>query len=381
MMMDIVKQRRLMVALLAGALAVMVAGCGTEAGLPLMTGGYGSGAGHVSAASGSKDTGKPEQADGAGSGVQPGDAAVTDASLGSGGSGSSEEVAAGGQADGTDSNTAQTDKEDQEAGQGAGVAGAGANSGQAEQAPAGQTTTGGQSAVRLDPPTEANVAFVPQQGQKLVALTFDDGPDHRYTPDILKVLKEQKVKATFFMVGTQVKKYPDMVKEIVEDGHAIGNHTQHHANLSKLDDNDIKQEIKSADEWFKETIGFVPHLVRAPYGAVSDIVKDVIQENDRELIGWTVDTRDWDGASVEAMRKNVNKNTHPGGIVLMHSFGSKHLGNTVKVLPLIIQDLTDKGYTFVTVDELLAAKELNAKAKEAAAQASAKTNQAKTAKS
>ncbi|TYP69604.1 polysaccharide deacetylase family protein [Paenibacillus methanolicus] len=221
------------------------------------------------------------------------------------------------------------------------------------------------ASVKLEKPTTGTTHFSAKQGDKLIALTFDDGPDHRYTPEILEILKASGAKATFFMVGTQLKKYPDTVKQIVADGHGVGNHTYHHANLAKLNENEIKQEIKTTDALFREAVGFVPHLVRAPYGSVSDVLKTVVRDNNRELVGWTVDTMDWDGATVTAMRGNVNKNARPGGIVLMHSFGSKHLRNTVKLLPLIIKDLRAKGYTFVTVDELLAAKAQNKKAAQA----------------
>ncbi|MFC4102171.1 polysaccharide deacetylase family protein [Paenibacillus xanthanilyticus] len=219
--------------------------------------------------------------------------------------------------------------------------------------------------VKLEQPTGGTPHFSAKQGDKLIALTFDDGPDHRYTPEILEILKASSVKATFFLVGTQLKKYPDTVKQIAADGHGVGNHTYHHANLAKLNENEIKQEIKTTDALFQEAVGYVPRLVRAPYGSVSDVLQTVVRDNKRELVGWTVDTMDWNGATVAAMRVNVNKNARPGGIVLMHSFGSKHLRNTVKLLPLIINDLRAKGYTFVTVDELLAAKALNKKAAQA----------------
>ncbi|BBH22637.1 hypothetical protein Back11_39820 [Paenibacillus baekrokdamisoli] len=218
-------------------------------------------------------------------------------------------------------------------------------------------------AVVLDKPTSAEVHYTVAPGSKLVALTFDDGPDHRYTPAILDILKTYKVKATFFTVGSQVKKYPDIMKRIVKDGHALGNHSYNHPDLSKMDSNSIKNQIKWTDILFQRTVGFVPCLVRAPYGAVSPLVKDIMSQNNRELIGWTVDTKDWAGDSVAKMRANVNKNTHPGGIILMHSFGGKSIHHTVQLVPLIIQDLKKKGYTFVTVEELLSAKEENHKAK------------------
>ncbi|MFC5651419.1 polysaccharide deacetylase family protein [Paenibacillus solisilvae] len=210
--------------------------------------------------------------------------------------------------------------------------------------------------VSLDRPTAAIVQYQAKPGTKLVAITFDDGPDNRYTPAILDILKAYKVKATFFTVGTQIKKYPAVMKRIAAEGHSIGNHTYNHSDLTKKDMNGIKNQIKWTDTLIQRSNGFVPRLVRAPYGAVSPMLKAIIKYNNRELVGWTVDTDDWAGKSVAAMRANVNKNTHPGGIILMHSFGSKHIASTVNLLPLVIQDLRKKGYTFVTVDELLAAK-------------------------
>ncbi|SDW70651.1 polysaccharide deacetylase family protein [Paenibacillus sp. CF384] len=213
-----------------------------------------------------------------------------------------------------------------------------------------------QPPVMLDQPTEQQTDFVTTKGEKLVALTFDDGPDSHYTPAILDILKAKKIHATFFTVGIQVKKYGKVMRRIRDEGSEIGNHSYAHKDLSKLDSDPIMNQIKWTDALINNQIGYVPHLVRAPYGATSPLLKQIVKDNGRELIGWTVDTRDWAGSSVAAMRANVNKNTHPGGIILMHSFGSKHIRNTVELLPLIIKDLQNKGYTFVTVSELLAAK-------------------------
>ncbi|QHW31480.1 polysaccharide deacetylase family protein [Paenibacillus rhizovicinus] len=216
--------------------------------------------------------------------------------------------------------------------------------------------------VKLDKPTEPAMPYQGKSGAKLVALTFDDGPDNRYTPEILDILKAQHLHATFFTVGIQVKRYGPVVQRIVKEGHEIGNHTYSHSNLSKLDSTAILNQIKWTDTLIQRQVGFVPKLVRAPFGASSPLLKQIVADNGRSLVFWTVDTRDWEGSTVSAMRANVNKNTHPGGIILMHSFGSKHIGNTVKVLPLVIKDLQAKGYTFVTVSELLDAKARNKQA-------------------
>jgi peptidoglycan/xylan/chitin deacetylase (PgdA/CDA1 family) len=170
-------------------------------------------------------------------------------------------------------------------------------------------------------------------------------------------LEKFKVKATFFTVGTQIKKYPKMMQRIVKEGHEIGNHTYHHADLTKLGNAKIADEIMWTDTLIQRYVGFVPRLVRAPYGALSPAVKEIIKDNERKLVNWTVDTRDWAGESVAEMRQNVDEHIHPGGIILMHSFGSSNIQNTVDALPLIIEDLHKKGYTLVTVDELLSAKE------------------------
>ncbi|MBW7457222.1 polysaccharide deacetylase family protein [Paenibacillus sepulcri] len=235
-------------------------------------------------------------------------------------------------------------------------------SGQIQKAPEGGNTVqktndpGGAAAVKLDKPTLPVVQYTAKTGSKLVALTFDDGPDNHYTPAILDILKEYNVKATFFTVGTQVKKYPDMMKRIVKEGHEIGNHTYHHKDLTKLDSLHIGNEIMWTDTLIQKAVGFVPRLVRAPYGATNNILDAMIAGSKRDLVGWTVDTRDWAGESVASIRANVNKNTKPGGIILMHSFGSSHIKNSVAALPGVIKDLQKKGYTFVTVDQLLAAK-------------------------
>ncbi|WP_245995879.1 polysaccharide deacetylase family protein [Paenibacillus taihuensis] len=225
--------------------------------------------------------------------------------------------------------------------------------------------------ILLQKPTEPAVDYVPKKGAKLVALTFDDGPDGRFTPEILSILKASKIHATFFTVGIQVNHYGSMMKRIKAEGNEIGNHSYSHKDLSKLDRNQILSQIKQADVLINKQCGYVPRIVRAPYGAVSPLLRTIMKENHRDLIGWSVDTRDWAGSSVATMRANVNKNTHPGGIILMHSFGSK-LDNTVQLLPLIIKDLKNKGYTFVTVSELLAAK-ADAKAKAKAASQSSQS--------
>ncbi|MEC0266790.1 polysaccharide deacetylase family protein [Paenibacillus anseongense] len=190
-----------------------------------------------------------------------------------------------------------------------------------------------------------------------VALTFDDGPDEKYTPLILDILKKEQVKATFFVVGEHAKEHPKMMKRLVDEGHAIGNHSWDHVNLSEATADKIQSEIGSTDDMIKQITGVVPTLFRAPYGAVSPQVLNVSMQSGHQVIGWSVDTLDWDGKSVSQILSNVRKEVGPGAIILQHFAGGKHgkLGNTVEALPQIISYLRQKGYTLVTVPELLSA--------------------------
>ncbi|WP_246096646.1 polysaccharide deacetylase family protein [Paenibacillus sinopodophylli] len=206
---------------------------------------------------------------------------------------------------------------------------------------------------QLDDPDPSSPVSKPAAGEKYIALTFDDGPDQRYTNDILDILKEKGVKATFFVVGQQVKKNPEVLQRIVEEGHSIGNHTYNHKDLSKLNKQQIIQEIKTTDAIIKKTVGYTPVMVRAPYGAVSDTLKVLLKASKRDLVSWNIDTRDWAGTSAADMSKMIKKEAKPNGIILMHSFGSKNIKNTVQALPGIIDDLVDMGYTLVTADQIV----------------------------
>jgi len=193
----------------------------------------------------------------------------------------------------------------------------------------------------------------------MAALTFDDGPDDKYTPRILDILKKEDVKGTFFVVGQQAKQHPQMMKRIVEEGHVVGNHSWDHPDLAKAATDKIQSEIMSTDDEIKQLTGAVPTLFRAPYGAVSPQLALEAAESGHELIGWSVDTLDWDGKSVAQILTNVKKEVRPGSIILQHFAGGKkgNLNNTVEALPQIIAYLKQKGYTLVTVPELIAAKQ------------------------
>ncbi|MBH5319009.1 polysaccharide deacetylase family protein [Paenibacillus sp. GSMTC-2017] len=216
-----------------------------------------------------------------------------------------------------------------------------------------QTKNDGSNPYKGDPDEDISEETLnPDHNEKRVALTFDDGPDTRYTTAILDILKEKGVKATFFVVGTQVERHPDILQRMVDEGHEIGNHTQTHKDLRTLSKSQIISEISETDNAIEEVLGFTPSIFRAPYGALSKKVMNVLHEHDRRHVGWTVDTRDWAGTSVSDMRDMIRNETKPNGIILMHSFGGKHIINTVNMLSGAIDDLAEKGFTFVTIDQI-----------------------------
>ncbi|UUZ86045.1 polysaccharide deacetylase family protein [Paenibacillus sp. P26] len=201
-----------------------------------------------------------------------------------------------------------------------------------------------------------NVIYsVPAKGAKIVALTFDDGPDGKYTARILDILKEQHVHATFFLIGQHAAKYPQIVKRIHEEGHAIGNHSWDHSDLSKLPEDQVREEIVRVDDVIKNITGEAPQLFRAPYGAISrDVLTDAVSTG-HQIIGWSVDTQDWEGKSAAGIMATLKKEMRPGAIILQHSAGGKggNLANTVEALPQIIAYLKKEGYSFLTVPDLI----------------------------
>ncbi|GGA05838.1 hypothetical protein GCM10008018_59730 [Paenibacillus marchantiophytorum] len=194
----------------------------------------------------------------------------------------------------------------------------------------------------------------PLKAAKQVAITFDDGPDGKYTPQILDILKENDVKATFFVVGDQVSKFPDVLKQIHEEGHVIGNHSWDHADLTKLSSVRIEQELNQTEDWIMQTIGMGSSLFRAPYGAVSPPVKKAVEQSGRSLVGWDVDPKDWAGTPSKDIIQNIKTHVKDGNIILLHSFGGKKgkLDNTVEALPGIIAYLKKEKFDIVTVPEM-----------------------------
>lgn len=189
--------------------------------------------------------------------------------------------------------------------------------------------------------------------EKLVALTFDDGPHPRMTEMILDVLEENDVRATFFVIGQNALYRPDIVKMTSESGHEIGNHTFSHPHISRLDEKSLCNEISEAEEAILRACGVRPRVFRPPEGACESSVMLVASKLEYNVILWSIDTRDWAHSQKYDIIKNVKKNIRPGSIILFHDYISGE-AHTVEALKELIPYLKGEGYSFVTISELMA---------------------------
>ena len=192
---------------------------------------------------------------------------------------------------------------------------------------------------------EAYQNYESKRHEKMVALTFDDGPDAKTTPQALDILKKYGVKATFFMLGQNVVSNPDIVKRVKNEGHQIGIHTWDHPVLTKLPMETVKKEIFDTQTAIYNVVGIKPTITRPPYGAINTTIQNAI---DQSFIMWNVDSLDWKTRNTKAIMQEVAK-TQPGSIILMHDIHQ----TSIDAIPSVIQYLQNNGYTLVTVDELL----------------------------
>ncbi|HOJ09314.1 MAG TPA: polysaccharide deacetylase family protein [Clostridiales bacterium] len=187
-----------------------------------------------------------------------------------------------------------------------------------------------------------------------VAITFDDGPDEHFTLRVLDILKGNNIKATFFVIGVNVKKYPKVLKRIREEGHDIGNHSWGHKNFAKLSEDKIKDEVLDTEELISSILEEHQPILRVPFGSSGDKADEVVNSLGYYNIRWSVDTQDWSGISSSEIMSRVKKQLYPGGIILMHCSGKKEaMENSIKALPEVIKYIKDKGYEFVTISQML----------------------------
>jgi len=185
--------------------------------------------------------------------------------------------------------------------------------------------------------------------RRQVALTFDDGPHPDYTPKLLAVLKQQHVKATFFVVGELAEQHPDLIKAELADGHDVGNHTYHHVNLTRIPNVDVATEIQACGDVLKGIAGQPSHLFRPPGGDYDQQVAEAAEALNYTMVLWTDDPGDYAKPGSTTIEARTLRSVNPGGIILLHD----GVQQTVDVLPQIIKLIRGQGLEFVTVDQML----------------------------
>lgn len=189
-----------------------------------------------------------------------------------------------------------------------------------------------------------------QTSEPVLAMTFDDGPHPSNTPKLLDILKERNIKATFFVVGSNIKAYPGIIRRIIAEGHEIANHTWTHASLTSRTDDQIRSEFQRSADALREVANYSPRLMRPPYGATNRHVEELaFKEFGYTTILWSVDPQDWRRPGVSVVQSRLINGAHKGGILLCHDIHAP----TITAMPKVFDDLLARGYRFVTVSQLI----------------------------
>ena len=203
-----------------------------------------------------------------------------------------------------------------------------------------------QSSYLLDKDAELYKAYYEKKNQKVVALTFDDGPNPATTNQALDTLSKYGIKATFFVLGKNVSGNEEILKRMKADGHVIGNHSWSHPILSQLSLDEAKKQITDTEDALTKVLGSSSKLMRPPYGAITDDIRNSL---DLSFIMWDVDSLDWKSKNEAAILTEIQREVKNGSIILMHDIHAE----TVNALPKVIDYLKGQGYDFVTVPDLL----------------------------
>lgn len=197
-----------------------------------------------------------------------------------------------------------------------------------------------------------NVYRENKNGDRKIALTFDDGPHPRLTPQILDILKRYGVHATFFLVGENVYNYPGILERILAEGHEIGNHTYTHGHIENHNTVDLKKEIEACESIIYETADYKTKLMRPPRGILGKNIQRVAAQLDYNIVLWNIDTEDWAHTDPKVIADNVVNKVASGSIILMHDYISFN-SPTPEALELFIPTLLEQGYRFVVVSDLI----------------------------
>lgn len=192
-----------------------------------------------------------------------------------------------------------------------------------------------------------------------VCITFDDGPDPKHTPGILDILREKNVRATFFCVGKNVEKYPQVARRIVAEGHDIGNHTYNHKELVTSTRKTIIKELSKTDEAIRLATGIRTVLFRPPRGIYSQVTRELVVDMGYRIILWSVSSVDWRRTSPNWILNRIRRYARMGSIILFHDGGAlvRREGgvrvNTVKALPMVIDYLRSEDLEIIPISALL----------------------------
>jgi peptidoglycan/xylan/chitin deacetylase (PgdA/CDA1 family) len=191
-----------------------------------------------------------------------------------------------------------------------------------------------------------------ETNKKVVALTFDDGPSPNNTIDILNLLNEYSIKATFFMIGQNIERYPEIASAVFKSGHDIGNHTYSHQRTLFGSVDFFRDEIQRTDELIRK-IGYQEEIFfRPPFGKKLINLPLALKELEKTTVTWDVDSKDTKNQDPNWLKSKVLTNIEPGSIILFHDGFSKKEG-TITTIRAVIEELKKQGYTFLTINELL----------------------------
>ena len=188
-----------------------------------------------------------------------------------------------------------------------------------------------------------------QRDQKMLSISFDAAWGNEDTQQLIDILGRYDVKATFFVVGEWVDKYPESVKALSDAGHEVMNHSNTHAHFSQLSTDEIIADVTACNDKIEAVTGVRPTLIRPPYGEYDDHVITAIRSMGMEPIQWDVDSLDWKELSAAEITERVTTKVQPGSIVLFHNAAL----HTPEALPGILEALLQEGYTFVPISELI----------------------------
>lgn len=202
-----------------------------------------------------------------------------------------------------------------------------------------------------------DIVWEVKTGEKLLALTFDDGPSPTFTGRILDLLERYRAKATFFVIGSRAELYPEILQRQAREGHEIGNHTYAHREVNRISEEELRLDLYRAHQVIHEITGENMRLFRPTSGFYNETIVRVAKALGYEVVIWTwgQDSRDWTPVSGEQIARKILNNVKPGDIILFHDQGGDR-SNTLQALRILLPVLEERGYRFVTVAELLRAQ-------------------------